>query len=42
MHHYVVYMLRCVDDSFYIGVTNNLTMRLHEHVTGFNEGSYTY
>ena len=37
-----VYMLRCVDESYYIGVTNNLKMRLHEHITGFDEGCYTY
>ncbi len=38
---YWVYMLRCCDDSYYTGVTNNLKMRLEEHVMGFNEGSYT-
>lgn len=41
MLEYFVYMLRCVDDSYYVGVTNNLTMRLEEHKTGFHEGSYT-
>lgn len=40
MREYWVYMLRCVDKSYYVGVTNNLEMRLHEHVTGFKEGSY--
>ncbi len=38
---YWVYMLRCCDDSFYIGVTNNLTMRQEEHYSGFTEDSYT-
>lgn len=38
---YWVYMLRCWDDSYYTGVTNNLEMRLEEHCTGFHEGSYT-
>lgn len=42
MKYYWVYMLRCCDDSFYIGVTNNLAMRLHEHHIGFNEGCYTF
>lgn len=42
MQKYWVYMLRCCDDSFYIGVTNNLNMRLEEHVMGFKEGSYTH
>ena len=38
---FCVYMLQCCDNSFYVGVTNNLEMRLHEHVIGFDEGSYT-
>ena len=28
---YVVYILKCVDDTLYIGSTNNLEKRLHEH-----------
>ena len=40
MYGYFVYMLRCVDDSYYTGVTNNLKMRLDEHQMGFKEGSY--
>ncbi len=39
---YWVYMLHCCDDSFYIGVTSNLEMRMHEHHTGFKEGCYTF
>lgn len=42
MQKFFVYMLRCVDDSFYIGVTNNLAMRMDERYNGFKEGSYTY
>lgn len=26
-----VYMLRCADESLYIGCTNNLEKRLHQH-----------
>jgi putative endonuclease len=26
-----VYILRCADDSLYVGCTNNLEKRLHEH-----------
>lgn len=41
MKRYFVYILKCKDESFYTGVTNNLERRLAEH----NEGgvsSYTY
>lgn len=41
MKVYWVYMLHCADDSYYVGVTNNLTMRLEEHHSGFHTGSYT-
>lgn len=39
---YWVYMLRCCDDSFYIGITNSLERRMHEHHMGFKEGCYTF
>lgn len=41
-HHYYVYIVKCSDDSYYTGVTNDLERRLHEHNTGFNESCYTY
>jgi putative endonuclease len=28
---YVIYILKCADDTLYIGSTNNLGKRLHEH-----------
>ncbi|WP_137936060.1 GIY-YIG nuclease family protein [Chitinivorax sp. B] len=31
---WVVYILRCGDDSLYTGVTNNLAKRINEHVQG--------
>jgi len=37
-----VYILECADDSFYVGVTNNVGRRFIEHITGHNEQSYTY
>jgi putative endonuclease len=37
-----VYILKCSDDSYYTGVTNNLTRRLSEHQHGRNPTSYTY
>jgi len=42
MKTYFVYILLCSDNSFYTGVTNNLTRRLHEHQTGINSSCYTY
>ena len=42
MRKYIVYMLQCVDDSFYIGITSDLPMRMDDHYNGFNEGCYTY
>jgi putative endonuclease len=38
---YYVYILLCSDDSYYVGVTNNLGRRFIEHATGHDEGSYT-
>ncbi|MCA9381430.1 GIY-YIG nuclease family protein [Candidatus Dojkabacteria bacterium] len=31
MNQYFVYILLCSDNSFYIGVTNNIDRRLYEH-----------
>jgi putative endonuclease len=28
---YVVYMLRCSDDTLYVGSTNDLEKRIHQH-----------
>lgn len=36
-----VYILECSDDSYYTGITNNLTRRLDEHQSGRNPDSYT-
>jgi putative endonuclease len=36
-----VYILECSDDSFYIGVTNDVGRRFIEHITGLHEDSYT-
>ncbi len=41
MKHLTVYILLCADDSYYIGVTNNLTRRLFEHKVAVNPNSYT-
>ena len=36
-----VYILKCSDNSYYTGVTSNLTKRLFEHKSGRYIGSYT-
>ena len=36
-----VYILKCSDDTFYTGVTNNLERRVTEHNSGIGEESYT-
>jgi putative endonuclease len=41
MRIYYVYMLRCFDGTFYIGITNDLERRYGEHVSGHNPKCYT-
>jgi len=38
---YIVYMLRCADHSYYIGVTSDLQKRLYQHETGCFKTCYT-
>lgn len=42
MKTYFVYMLRCSDNSYYVGVTNNIERRIKEHESGFHENCYTF
>jgi putative endonuclease len=42
MRIYYVYMLRCIDGTFYIGVTNNVERRFYEHCSGYNPTAYTH
>ncbi|KQS27980.1 GIY-YIG nuclease family protein [Dyadobacter sp. Leaf189] len=44
MHHktYHVYILKCADDSYYTGVTNNVELRFAQHNSGVNPECYTY
>ena len=37
-----VYILKCTDNSYDTGVTNNLDKRLEEHNTGINKESFTF
>jgi len=38
MKDYFVYILKCSDDSYYAGVTNNLEKRVNEHQSGLIKG----
>src|ERR1700751_3201468 len=38
MNTYYVYVLRCIDGTFYTGVTNDIDRRVGEH----HDGQYTY
>ena len=35
-------MLHCGDESYYTGITNSLERRMDEHISGYDELSYTY
>ncbi len=37
-----VYILKCSDNSYYTGITSNLTKRIMEHKTGKHPDSYTF
>ncbi|WPR71636.1 GIY-YIG nuclease family protein [Flavobacterium sp. NG2] len=37
-----VYILKCSDESYYVGVTSDLTNRLFKHNTGFYPTCYTF
>ena len=36
-----VYILKCNDETYYIGSTNDLVRRLHQHNTAKNGAKYT-
>jgi putative endonuclease len=36
-----VYILKCSDDTYYTGVSNNPEKRLEQHNSGINKNSYT-
>ena len=42
MKSYFVYILKCSDNSYYTGFTNNLERRLGEHRSGQNKECYTF
>ena len=39
---YFVYILYCSDESYYIGLTNELERRFEDHVKGIYENCYTF
>jgi putative endonuclease len=42
MKDYYVYMLLCADGSFYVGITNDLALRVGQHQFGCDRASYTF
>ena len=42
LHIYYVYILQCADGSYYTGVTNNIEIRLQEHLNGEDTRCYTF
>ena len=39
---YLVYILRCSDESYYTGITNNIERRFAEHQSGKSRSCYTF
>ncbi len=42
MKYYYVYILKCSDDSYYTGVTNDLEKRFNEHQSSDDPNSYVF
>jgi putative endonuclease len=42
MKFYYVYIVKCSDNSYYTGITNNIDRRLFEHNSSINPDSYTH
>ena len=42
MKFYFVYILKCSDNSYYVGITSNLDRRVTEHNTGKYSEAYTF
>jgi putative endonuclease len=42
MKFYFVYILKCKDNSYYTGFTNDIERRFEEHQSGKNKDCYTY
>ncbi|MEP7103244.1 MAG: GIY-YIG nuclease family protein [Candidatus Dojkabacteria bacterium] len=42
LKNYYVYILKCTDKSYYIGVTNNMQRRLSQHINKSLPNCYTF
>lgn len=42
MNSYYVYIVKCSDNSYYTGITNDIDRRINEHNDGIKPDSYTY
>ena len=42
MYSYYAYILKCSDNSYYTGTTNNLEKRFDQHQSGTKKDTYTY
>jgi len=42
MFQYYVYILKCSDNSYYTGITNNIARRFEEYEFGINKECYTF
>ncbi|MGB8467836.1 MAG: GIY-YIG nuclease family protein [Candidatus Babeliales bacterium] len=38
MNGFIVYILKCFDDSYYVGHTDNIDVRMSQHQQGFFSG----
>ena len=42
MKSYYVYILKCSDELYYVGITNNISRRLEEYNKGLNPTCFTF
>lgn len=42
MNNIYIYIVKCSDNSYYTGVTNNVDKRINEHNLGIDTRCYTY
>jgi len=42
MERYFVYMLRCSDETYYVGMTNDVEKRVAQHQEGWDPKAYTH
>ena len=41
MKKFQVYILKCADETYYVGMTSDIKKRIHRHKTAYYENSYT-